>query len=163
MAYDSFFNEFTSIFFFPTEENKVIKLNSRKPWVTNGLLKSIKRKNKLYRKYLSFPTAQNETLYKAYKNKLTKLLKNAKRFYYETKFECVKSDIKKAWRVLNKVLNRKKKQNTLTETFSIKNQDISDPLLIANHFCKYFSGIGPNLADKIPFPSQSHPSYLHAW
>jgi hypothetical protein len=58
MAYDSFFNEFTSIYF-----------NSRKPWVTNGLLKSIKRKNKLYRKYLSFSTAKNETLYKAYKNK----------------------------------------------------------------------------------------------
>ena len=93
-------------------------------------------------------------------NKLTKLLKNAKRFYYETKFECVKSDIKKAWCVLKssvmtKVLNREKKQNTLTETFSINNPDISDPLLIANRFRKFFSGIGPNLADKILFPIPS--------
>ena len=82
MAYDSFFNEFTSIYdsSFPLKKIKSSKLNSRKPWVTNGLLKSIKRKNKLYRKYLSFPTAQNETLYKAYKNKLTKLLKNANDF-----------------------------------------------------------------------------------
>jgi hypothetical protein len=82
MAYDSFFNEFTSIYdsSFPLKKIKSSKLNSRKPWVTNGLLKSIKRKNKLYRKYLSFPTAQNETLYKACKNKLTKLLKNANDF-----------------------------------------------------------------------------------
>jgi hypothetical protein len=58
---------------------------------------------------------------------------------------------------MTKVLNREKKQNTLTETFSINNQDISDPLLIANRFRKYFSGIGPiaNLADKIPFPIPS--------
>ena len=81
-------NKFTSIYdsSFPLKKIKSSKLNSRKPWVTNGLLKSFKRKNKHYRKYLSFPTAQNEKLYEAYKNKLTKLFKNAKRVYYETKF-----------------------------------------------------------------------------
>jgi hypothetical protein len=81
-------NKFTSIYdsSFPLKKIKSPKLNSRKPWVTNGLLKSFKMKNKHYRKYLSFPTAQNEKLYEAYKNKLTKILKNAKRVYYETKF-----------------------------------------------------------------------------
>ena len=34
-------------------------------------------------------------------------------------------------------------------------------MLIANNFCKYFSGIGPNLADKLAFPNQSHQSYLY--
>jgi hypothetical protein len=34
-------------------------------------------------------------------------------------------------------------------------------LLIANHFCKYFSGIESNLADKTPFPTECHQSYLH--
>jgi hypothetical protein len=62
MAYVSFFNKSTSIHdsSFPLKKIKSSKLNSRKPWVSNGLLKSIKRKNKLKRQYLSFPTAQHQ-------------------------------------------------------------------------------------------------------
>ena len=63
--------------------------------------------------------------------------------------------------MLNEALNRRKPQNTFTETFSINNEGIFNPMLTANYFCKYFSGIGLKLAEKIPFPTQSHQSYLH--
>ena len=39
--------------------------------------------------------------------------------------------------------------------FKVDDQDISDPMEIANRFCYYFSNIGPNLAKRI----QSTTSY----
>jgi hypothetical protein len=45
---------------------------------------------------------------------------------------------KESMACINEILNRKKKKHTLTETFYINNQQISDPLLIANNFFKYF-------------------------
>ena len=48
-----------------------IKLNQRKdlsPWITKGIKKSSKRKQKLYEKFLKKGNAFNETAYKTYKN-----------------------------------------------------------------------------------------------
>ena len=44
--------------------------------------------------------------------------------------------------------------------FKINGQEISDPSVIADKFCSYFSNIGPNLADKTPQSSISHLSSL---
>lgn len=46
-------------------------------------------------------------------------------------------------------------------TFSQNNQNISDPLEIANNFCEHFTNIGPNLASRIPNSTRSFQSYLH--
>ena len=73
------------------------------------LLKSIKTKNKLYKKHLQVPTVDNASLYKRYKNKLNDTLRLAKRRYYEKKLEDAKSNTHaSSWKFLNKVLNRKK-------------------------------------------------------
>ena len=48
-----------------------IRLNQRKnlsPWITKGIKKSSKRKQKLYEKFLKKRNAFNETAYKAYKS-----------------------------------------------------------------------------------------------
>ena len=47
-------------------------------------------------------------MYKRYKNKLTCLLRNTKKNYYEKKIEHAKSNMKDTWKILNEVLNRKK-------------------------------------------------------
>ena len=86
-AYDSFLKKFKDIYnsSFPLKKVKTIKLNLKKPWVSKGLLKSINQKNNLYKKYLNNPCTENECTYKRYKNKLTFLLRNAKKLYYEKK------------------------------------------------------------------------------
>jgi hypothetical protein len=53
-----------------------------KPWISKCLLKFIRKKNRLYRKFLKFPTSQNEINYKQYRNKLSSLLRIAKRLHY---------------------------------------------------------------------------------
>ena len=62
-AYDSFLKKFKDIYnsSFPLKKVKTIKLNLKKPWVSKGLLKSINRKNNLYKKYLlNNPCTENE-------------------------------------------------------------------------------------------------------
>ena len=55
---------------------------SRKPWLSNGLIKSIKTKNQLYVKYLRRPTLTNRLLYKQFGNKLNMLMRRVEREYY---------------------------------------------------------------------------------
>ena len=111
------------------------------------------------KKYLSFPCLINENVYKKVRNKLNHLLRIAKRKYYEGKLENAKSNTKNTWKILNEVLNKKRRPRKLPSNFAVDNQNISDPLEIANCFCDYFT-IGPNLAKTFPITSNSYKSFL---
>ena len=86
-AYKSFLNKFNEIYedCFPLKKLKNRCNFNSKPWLSNGLLKSIKKKHELYRGFLKNPSAQSELLYKTYKNKLNHSLRLSKRLYYEKK------------------------------------------------------------------------------
>ena len=123
-------------------------------WLFNAwiecLLKSIKQKNKLYKRYLSNPSPQKELINKTYKNKLHHSLRIAKRLYiYHKTSNESKSNMKAIWPLPNEVLNNTKLRPKPNSVFKVDDQEISDPMDIANRFCYYFSNIGPNLAKRI--------------
>ena len=132
----------------------------KKPWLTKQLLKSIKRKNNLYKKYIRVPSMVNASLYKTYKNKLNHTLRLAKRLYYEKKLQDVKSNTQATWKILNEIINIKKSKPQVNTVFRSDNLEISDPIEVANRFSCYFSSIGPNLARKIQSPPCSHKDFL---
>ena len=98
---------------FPLKKATRKQRRFKKPWLTRALLKSIKTKNKLYKKYLQVPTVDNSSLYKRYKNKFNHTLRQAKHRYYEKKLEDAKSNAHATWKTLNEVLNRKKSRAQL--------------------------------------------------
>ena len=115
----------------------------------------------MYKRYLNSPTADNTDRYKRFKNKLNNLLRIAKRHYYEDLIEHNKSNCKKTWSILNEVINKNKRRNSrLPSTFVINDNDCSDSPIIADHFCDYFSNIGPNLSKKLPTVPVSHTFFL---
>ena len=69
--YTSFSDNFTRIFneCFPIKTRSK-KFKIHKQWISNGLLKSINTKNRLYKRYIRHPDPTRETKYKKYKNKL---------------------------------------------------------------------------------------------
>ena len=80
-SYNAFSIEFLKIYDqnFPTKIIKTKKYNnSLAPWMTKALLISIRKKNKLYKKFLTSQNSLHESRYKKYKNKLTHLIKIAK-------------------------------------------------------------------------------------
>lgn len=113
-AYSVFLDKFTNIYnsCFPLKKITNSKNKPRKPWLSKGLLMSIKRKSKLYHRYVNNPSVPNEITYKRFKNKLNHLLRIAKREYYENQIKYAESNIKHTWKILNEVINRKKNQRS---------------------------------------------------
>ena len=83
-------------------------------------------------------------------NKLNHLIRIAKRTYYDSKLEDAKNDLRTTWKLLNEVINKRKNNLSLPSSFKSDGKTITDPMDIADRFCKYFTNIGPNLASAIP-------------
>ena len=120
-AYSCFLNKYSKIFAtcFPIKKIKASKYALKKPWLSTGLLKSIKRKNSLYKKFLKSHSPFNEISYKRYRNKLNHYLRLAKRSYYEVKLQTLKNNIKGTWNILNQIINLTKRPNKLPSTLGI--------------------------------------------
>ena len=60
----------------------------------------------------------------------------------------------------NEVINKRKSKSPLPSSFASGGKTITDPVEIADTFCKYFTNIGPNLARAIRDVNSSFSSFL---
>ena len=136
---------------------KMVKFDKRKHkkanWMTNGLLKSINNKDRLYKKLirtdmddLQYVTLKNE--FTAFKNTLRRSINEAKRLYYLRTFALYKNDVKQTWFVIKDTLQRKL-HSSPSSKFILNNNTITDLDEIATEFNKYFINIGRSLSDQI--------------
>ena len=75
-----------------------------KPWITNGLLKSIRNKNKMFNRLQNHHNnlALNEK-YEEYRNTLNRSLRLAKQNHYHNILNEHKGNSKKVWEVTNEL------------------------------------------------------------
>lgn len=149
---------------------KWVKFNKYKhkvsPWISQGILKSIKYKDNLYKKLKSTPSESSEletrTInFRTYNNILKKMIRLAKKLYYGNCFAKYKCDMKNTWSTINSLLGRQKIKKELPEKFEVFGMSISNKTIIANEFNKYFINAGPNLASKMgAIPENSYMHYL---
>ena len=120
-----------------------------KPWVTNGILNSISRKNKLYNKYTKLKDGLNKQQvfeeYKLLRNKVNELLRKSKKSYYQSFFAEHTNNIKKVWQGIKELVNIKTKNFNTPTSIEINNNFFTDPIVICNSFNNYFV----NIADEI--------------
>ena len=119
-------------------------------WVSSGLLISIRKCKKLYRKYLRH--RQDPTQYQRYKKynaKLKQLKRVAKRMHYEGKCNEYKSNTKKLWKTINRVIRKTNNKTKTIDSLKVGNLSIFNESEIANEFTKYFSNVGKNLAENM--------------
>ena len=83
--------------------------NNRLPWLTPAIKNSISQKHKLYMKQLKFHNQSNITKYKKFRNKLNHVLRITERDYYQAKMKEYQSNLRKSWKIINEVINRKKR------------------------------------------------------
>lgn len=161
-SYKAFKEVFNTIYnkYFPiiTIKHKDIKRKGNK-WITQGLIKSTKTKEKLHKKFLRKPTLTNRSKYKNYRNKLNHLIRVAKRTYYHNRIDCSKSDLKATWKIINELLNNKRKHSKLPTVFQENGTPIENPIDISDKFNKFFVNVGPNLAKS--FDKNSKDFYKH--
>ena len=94
-SYKTFVNLFTNLYdkHRPCKEKRVYN-NDLKPWFTKCLKNACKKKNRLYRRFLSHRSLEKETRYKLYKNKLPFILRMAEKNYYSKLLQKHKNDVK---------------------------------------------------------------------
>ena len=144
---------------------KKCKVNKKKvplsPWITKGLLKSINKKNKLYKVYLRSPTNGNLQKFKAYRNKLNMLIRKSKRNYFFMKFEKSKNNMKETWREINTIIGKGKRQSPQSKFWGDDGNVITDSQDISNHFNDFFVNVGPKLSSDIQNTGKNYYDYLH--
>ena len=89
LAYRSFLEKHIAIYnqCFPLEMVMAKGYTTSKLWLSKALLKSIRGKKVLYKRFFDNPIPQREYRYKRCKNKLSHSLRTAKRQYYAKRME----------------------------------------------------------------------------
>ena len=149
-SYNKFHNKLHALYSscFPIE-SAVRGYKNRKPWLSNSLKTSIKRKNHLFVCMKKNPTVENTQEYKNYHRQLRSLLRAAEKQHYDHLFKNHKGNLRKSWGLVKEIINRNKSSN-ISRQFKINNEVITDESSIANHFNNFFAKVGPSLASKIP-------------
>ena len=84
----------------------------------------------------------------------------AKQRYYVDIFEIYKFDIRKTWKTIKTVIKKEINKSGIAQTFNINGSSISEPKIIADHFCDFFTNVGPTYAEQIPQSKHSSKHYL---
>ena len=129
--------------------SKMKQLN--KPWLTQGLLKSIKRKQRIYKSHFCSKNLMKIKEYKQYSNLLNKMKAKAKDKYYNQYFQLYRENLKETWKLIGTIIKRKAKVQSLNYSSRIiRNTKVyTNEFDIANQFNQHFTTIGPTLASAI--------------
>lgn len=87
--------------------NKKFKIKS---WMSEAILNSIRRRDRLKKSLLRNSTAELRVYYTTYRNKLNKIIKCAKNYHYKNRITDANNNYKKIWSILNQVTNSRPKK-----------------------------------------------------
>jgi hypothetical protein len=149
--------------------SKTVKFNKyrhkKNPWVTQGILIAIRNRDAMYARLkstaMSCPSyVTNKINLQTYNRILKSSIRTAKRQYFFKSFNKFRNDMKGTWAMIKEVINKSNKTDS-SKTFLVDGLTLKDPKLIADHFNKFFSNIGPTLARNIITPSnRSYKEFL---
>ena len=130
-------------------------------WVSAGLLISIRRCKKLYRRHIRKRHDQSlYQKYKSYNSELKRVKRAAKKFHYENKCKEHKSNTKNLWRTINRVIRKTNNKTETIDSLKVGKLEVFNGTEIANEFTKYFSTVGKDLASKMKNPNTDITTYL---
>ena len=143
---------------------KQIKIK-KKPWLTTGIQKSIKKRRTLFMKIknMKYKNQNTDEIFNKYKQRrsmINTLKRRSKRDYYFKKyFETNANNSKSTWKGINKLLNDKKNEH---KTIFLQNKDgiTNDQRKVANKFNEYFINVAGNLSAKIKNKNNKYQDYL---
>ena len=118
-----------------------------KPWITPGLLRCMRHRDTLHRKFKKAPN--NEILkitFTRYRNYCNKLLRNLKIEFEKNEIKKAGKNTKQLWSAINNISSRStRKANTSAQLLALS----STPQNSVNHVNDFFAKIGEKLAKNI--------------
>ena len=151
------------------------KMNKReikrieKPWITNDIIKKIKKKDNYYKKYIKeSDPSKKETLnthVKTMKNEITQMIRRSKHTHYKLFFLKYNNNARKLWQGVNEIINTKPKCKPTPTCINTKvnghSTTVTDNSTIASTFNNYFANVADGLIRKRKYNGNKHfTSYL---
>ena len=132
---------------------------SSKPWITNGIFNAIKKKNKIYKKFLRAKSEINRTRlyseFKKYRNKINNLIKVSKAKHYQNFFVSHKNNLFKTWQGVRSIININKNTKKTVNCLNINGKEETDPFHISNSLNTFFTTVAKKIESKI-VPTNKH-------
>ena len=154
-SFDSFYQTIESILDVYAPLKKVSNKDHKrkyKPWITNGIISSIKRRNKLFSTYVNCKNLnikhELHISYKNLRNYIQILIKSSKENFYKTYFTENNKNLRKIWQGIKSIVNIKTKNYESPTCLIKENKSITDPTDISNEFNNYFSNVADIILDK---------------
>ena len=123
------------------------------PWMTDNILQQIKKKDELYIKTRKATTEREKfelkRALKSHEKSLVESIENAKSTFFTEQFDNYKNDVKKTWDTIKTAINRRRHKAQYPDFFTKNSENIFDKTEIANEFNRYFTTIGPELANSL--------------
>ena len=138
--------------------------NHFKPWITIGIRNSIKRREKLYKKFIKAKNEESKNVYhKQYKdlrNDIVKLCRQSKKNHYQMFFTENANNLKSTWKGIKQIINIKDRDNNQLNSIMIDDTLCTDSRKIANGFNEYFATIAEKLQSRIYHEGHDFTKYL---
>ena len=130
-----------------------------KPWITQDILKKIRKKDRTYRKYIKTDNPLQKVILnekiKTMKNEITQVIRRSKSNYYKNYFRTNSKNSRKLWAGINEIINTKSKNTTLptciTGTKAGQDENITDSKMISNAFNNHYTKVADKLLHKRKF------------
>ena len=141
---------------FPIRSKYISLKRFNNPWLTSGIMKSIKTKSYYFKLVKAGRFSRDR--YKNFCRILDTLIRKSKREFYIKCFDNCIGDTKQTWKLINGLVSKRKNRNV----DSIKHDgiSISGNENIANAFNVYFSKIAKQLDENIPIIPYSPFSFV---
>lgn len=123
-----------------------------KPWITKGIIKCIRKRDKLNKTLRKNPrNLRLRNYFNKYRNKLNEIINNIKGKYYEKLLVNAQNDCKKVWNVLNSAMGKRKKSTIIHNIIhdNVSLHSTTSAKQIADIFNEYFANVGKKMAEKI--------------
>ena len=119
------------------------------PWLNADYFKLAKTRDKLKTRAVKTNSKLLMESYRQIRNRLNNMNTQLKREYFSEKITQSQGDLKKTWKTINQVIN-KKSNTTVVPNLTVDGQTIRGNKAIASSMNEYFCSIGNKLSEKIP-------------
>ena len=163
LALNNFSDTFTLLYdmHFPLTTKKFNKnFHKIEPWITSGLLTSRWKKIELEKFLLVNPSPASKTLFKTFRNVYNKILRSAKKMYFEKQLFLNQSNAKQTWNLIRLAMNKKSEKSSFISCLIVNNPTVTDSAEMANLFNEFFTSISSAIVNEInPLDSPPEESF----
>ena len=132
---------------FPLKVKYISDKRLQKPWLSSGILKSIKTKANYFKLYKAGLIGSDVN--KRYKDMLTTVIRKAKLLHYQNAFSNNQNDIRKTWKLLRGLMGKGVDKKRVISALNIDGNEVTDEKRISENFSEYFSSIASSLDNNI--------------